>query len=76
MVPMTVKYPTIEELKVVGEEIGLQLSDADAESFHGLLGPMIEAYRALDEMPDNLPAVKYPREAGYRPSGEENRYNA
>ena len=27
---MTVKYPTIEELKLVGEEIGLQLSDADA----------------------------------------------
>ena len=27
-------------------------------------------------MPDYVPAVKYPRTPGYRPEGEENKYNA
>src|SRR5499427_3820069 len=34
------------------------------------------AYDAVDAMPDYVPAVKYPRTPGYRPEGEENKYNA
>src|SRR6201982_3174192 len=30
----------------------------------------------VDAMPDYLPAVKYPRTPGYKPEGEENKYNA
>ena len=38
--------------------------------------PSIDGYNTVDAMPDNLPAVKYPRTPGYRPSGAENPYNA
>src|SRR6185295_4883062 len=31
---------------------------------------------AVDQLPDNLPRVKYPRGAGYRPPAEENKHNA
>src|SRR5258708_10143963 len=34
------------------------------------------AYDAVDAMPDDVPAVTYPRTPGYRPEGEENKYNA
>src|SRR5258708_12391315 len=34
------------------------------------------AYDAVDAMPDYVPAVTYPRTPGYRPEGEENKYNA
>src|SRR4029079_14231193 len=34
------------------------------------------AYEAVDAMPDYVPAGKYPRTPGYRPEGEENKYNA
>src|SRR5258708_2905669 len=33
------------------------------------------AYDAVDAMPDYVPAVTYPRTPGYRPEGEENKYN-
>src|SRR6266481_2831164 len=34
------------------------------------------AYDIVDAMPDYVPAVTYPRTPGYRPEGEENKYNA
>jgi amidase len=34
------------------------------------------AYDAVDALPDYVPPVKYPRTPGYRPTGEENKYNA
>ena len=38
--------------------------------------PSIAAYNVVDAMPDNLPAVRYPRTPRYRPTGEENAHNA
>src|SRR6267154_359186 len=35
----------------------------------------VAAYSLLESLPDNLPSVKYPRTPGYRPEGEENKYN-
>src|SRR5882672_10085002 len=40
------------------------------------MAPSVGAYNAIDQLPDNLPPVRYPRDAGRRPSREENRYNA
>ena len=42
-------------------------------SFQGLFQGSVDAYNAVDEMPDNLPQVKYPRTPGYKP--EERRIN-
>jgi hypothetical protein len=49
---------------------------ADIKSFLGLLKPLIDSYQVVDRLPDELPAVSYPRAPGYRPSGAENPYNA
>jgi amidase len=38
--------------------------------------PNFAAYDAVAAMPDYLPIVKYPRTPGYKPEGEENKYNA
>lgn len=35
-----------------------------------------DSYERLSVLPDAKPAVKYPREQGYRPPPEENPYNA
>jgi amidase len=56
--------------------MGLSLTDAELKSFIGLMQPSIAGYNVVDAMPDHLPAVKYPRTPGYRPSAEENPYNA
>ena len=42
----------------------------------GLIKPMVDAYNIVDQMPDYLPPVKYPRTPGYFPSPEENKHNA
>ena len=73
---MAVQVPTSDQIFDIAEEIGLHLTEADVDSFIGLMKGSIDAYNIIDAMPDNLPQVKYTRTPGYRPSGEENKYNA
>ena len=73
---MPVQMPTAEQLRDVADEMGLTLSEDDVQSFLGLIAGSIEAYNVVDGLPDNLPTVRYPRVPGYRPEGEENKYNA
>ncbi len=73
---MAVKHPSRAQVAEIAEEIGLNLSEADVASFHALMAGGIEAFNTVDGMADNLPPVTYPRAAGHRPKGEENRYNA
>jgi amidase len=73
---MTVNLPTPGQLQEVAAEVGLSLSPADVESFLALMKPLIDSYQVVDRLPDELPLVTYPRTPGYRPTGDENRYNA
>ena len=73
---MAVQVPTPSQLLDIADEVGLSLSDADVASFIELMRPNVAAYNVVDAMPDNLPAVRYPRMPGYRPTGAENAHNA
>ncbi len=73
---MTVKRPTPEQLRAVAEDLGMTMSDEDIASYLEIMQPNFLAYDAIEAMPDYLPRVKYPRTPGYKPEGEENRYNA
>ena len=74
---MPVRPPTIAELADIAASFGLRLSEEDLASFRGLMLPMLESYRALEQMaePPLLP-VKYARSPGWRPTPEENPLNA
>ncbi len=73
---MAVKRPTPEQLHAVARDLGMTFTDEDIASFLALMQGSFAAYDAVDAMPDYLPPVAYPRTPGYRPEGEENRYNA
>ncbi len=73
---MPVTRPTVAQVRALADDLGFTLSDADAQSFLGLMAGSFAAYDAVAAMPDHVPAVKYPRTPGYRPEGTENRYNA
>ncbi|MFQ5680021.1 MAG: amidase [Gemmatimonadota bacterium] len=73
---MPVTPPTLASLREVAEDLGFHFTEADLESFLGLMEEAVAAYEAVDEMPDDPPPVRYPRESGYRPEGEENRLGA
>ena len=73
---MPVSMPTPDQLKRIAEKMNLSLTDADVASFLALMKPSIDGYNVVDQLPDNLPPVKYPRTPGYRPGPAENKHNA
>ena len=68
--------PGIPELRQAAQQLGMNPSDDYLRAVEEIVGPLSQAYAALDAMPDEVPAVKYPRAPGYRPQGDENRYGA
>src|ERR1043166_1318160 len=73
---MPVTAPAPDQLKQIASDMGLSLTESDVASFVALMGPSVDAYNVVDELPDNLPEVKYPRSPGYRPLPQENKHNA
>src|ERR1700726_1018500 len=73
---MAVRRPTLDQLRSVAEDLGMHMGDEELKSYDALMQANYAAYEAVDAMPDYVPAVKYPRAPGYRPEGEENKYNA
>ncbi|MGE3306899.1 MAG: amidase family protein, partial [Rhizobiaceae bacterium] len=73
---MSVSLPTPDQLRAVATQCGLSLTDADVQSYLGLMRGSVDAYNLVGSMPDEVPVVKYPRTPGYRPSAEENPRNA
>src|SRR5438067_1788541 len=72
----TVKAPTIQQIGQVAVELGFNFNDADLAAHLEALGPAFAAYNILDQMPDELPPVSYPRRPGRRPTSEENPHGA
>src|SRR5438874_770828 len=72
----TVKTPTIQQIGQVAVELGFNFNDADLAAHLEALGPAFAAYNILDQMPDELPPVSYPRCPGRRPTSEENPHGA
>jgi amidase len=72
----TVKVPTLEQLGEVAAELGFAMSEADLAAHREALLPGFAAYNLLDQLPDELPPVAYPRRPGRRPAPEENPYGA
>jgi amidase len=73
---MAVRRPTLDQLRGVAEDLGMHMGDEELKSYNALMQANYAAYDAVDAMPDYLPEVKYPRTPGYRPEGEQNKYNA
>ena len=72
----TVKLPTIEDLRGVALDLGMTMSDEELAQHRESMAGGITAYNLLDQMPDEVPEVRYPRLPGQRPSPEENKYGA
>ena len=73
---MTFELPTAGQLKEIGDEIGFDMDDRYIAEVLSFMEPFADAYNAIDDMPDSLPEVKYPRGDWRRPASEENRHGA
>src|SRR5258707_15061549 len=68
--------PGIVQLRQAAQQLGMKPSDDYLRAVEEIVGPLSQAYGLLDAMPDELPAVKYPRGPAYRPQSDENPYGA
>jgi amidase len=68
--------PNIADLRDAAQALGMNPTEDYLRAVEEIVGPLSQAYAALDAMPDELPAVKYPRGPIHRPSAEENPYGA
>jgi len=73
---MPVRTPSLEQLSEIALEYGLDLSEADLESFQGLVAGALASYARLDELAEPALPVRYPRTPGHRPAPEQNPLNA
>lgn len=69
---MTFDKPTLQQVRETAESLSLRLSDDELREYLALMEDSFAAYEAVDAMPDNAPAVRYPRAAGVRPPTSEN----
>jgi amidase len=67
-----VKLPTPGRLREISASYNFDLSDADVESFLGLMEGALASYDRLDHLVEPAPEVRYPRAGGYRPEPEDN----
>ncbi len=68
--------PSVADLRQAAQKLGMNLSDEYLLAVEHIIAPLANAYATLDETPDELPAVKYPRGPVHRPQGGENPHGA
>jgi amidase len=73
---MPVRLPSVQQLRDISASFGLALGDDDLASFRELMRGPLASYARLDALPEPKLPVKYARTPGYRPSTEENPFNA
>jgi hypothetical protein len=73
---MAIRRPTHDQLAEMAERLGMTMSSDEVAFYLENMQPSLGAYDLIDALPDEIPAVTYPRTTGYRPGPEENPYNA
>jgi amidase len=74
--PRILRKPPLPELERIAKSYNLDLSRDDLTSFRNLMDGVLASYRRLDQFAEPTLAVKYPRDAGFRPPASGNRLNA
>src|SRR4051794_12441870 len=72
----TFEKPSVADLHHAADQLGMNPSMMYLNTVQDILGPLVAAYAALDAVPDEKPAVKYPRDGGWRPTPDENKLGA
>ncbi len=73
---MTVKRPTFHQIASIANDLHLHMDDGEINEYLNLMQGTLDAYDVVDSLPDELPAVQYPRTAGYQPEAADNPLNA
>jgi amidase len=67
-----VKRPTIEQLQKIVSSLHMSMSEREIGEYLDVLEGTMQAYDRVEQLPDYLPEVRYPRTPGARPSASDN----
>ena len=74
---MTIRRPTTEDLRRLAEANHFEITDAEMSAFERMIPGLFESYDDLVQMPEPRSPLRYGnRDAGVRPSRDEDPYNA
>lgn len=73
---MTTVTPTPQEIAAIGTRLGIDFTAEDVAFTLREIAPFVASANAAMRLPDNLPAVRYPRSPGWQPAAGENPLNA
>jgi len=73
---MAYHFPDVKGLQEIGRQFGMNLTDAEAAAYHAVLDEKTAVLRAIEELPDEKPQVRWPRTPGHRPDPKDNPYMA
>jgi amidase len=72
----TVRRPTLEQMHDIVDSLHFSMSEAEIAEYLDVLEGTFQSYDRVNQLPDYLPPVRYPRTPGYRPGANENPLNA
>ena len=74
---MTIRRPNQDDLRRLAEANHFEISDAEMRAFEAMIPGLFDSYDELAQLPEQRSALKYAaRDAGVRPSPEDDPYNA
>jgi amidase len=68
--------PTRDQIRLLASKLGFDMTEEDVVEFRDMVANGLAMYRPLEEIPDELPEIRYPRSAGRFPTDEEDPLNA
>jgi hypothetical protein len=74
--PPAARAPSYDFLREIADRFRMELSYEELSSLHGIIKNSVSSWNRLQDIQEPCLPVKYPRTPGYRPSPEENPYNA
>ena len=73
---MPLSRATFEQMKEIVSDLGMSMEPERIKEFMQAMEGSFQAYDLIDSLPDEKPAVAFPRTPGMRPPSEENSHNA
>lgn len=73
---MALRRPSLDQLRDLASGLHMRLSDSELSQYLEQMEGSFQAYERVDQLPDFVPEVRYPRTPGRRPSAQENPLNA
>jgi len=73
---MAVRRPSLEQFRELVSSLHMRMSDRELTQYLEQMEGSFQAYDRVDQLPDFLPEVVYPRTPGRRPDPHENPLNA